>query len=105
MSSSEGCGAVRVRGCVVVHVVEVVPQQLVDDEEGLPVVEAVEQQRQALLLLLVHLLCQELQQLHLGGVRACVRACVRVWSGVDGGEWEGEQTGLVELGDRCGVKR
>ena len=54
--------------CVVgacVHVVEVVAQQLVDDEEGLPVVEAVEQQRQALLLLLVHLLCQELQQLHL----------------------------------------
>mmetsp|Transcript_23676 Transcript_23676/g.48095 ORF Transcript_23676/g.48095 Transcript_23676/m.48095 type:complete len:310 (-) Transcript_23676:44-973(-) len=50
---------------VLVDVVEVVPQQLVDDEEGLPVVEAIEQPRQALLLLFVHLGGQELQQLHL----------------------------------------
>ena len=80
-----------------IHVVEVVPQELVDDEEGLSEVEAVEQQRQALLLLLVHLGGQELQQLHLcraveapsanmwcgaatveqSGVRACVCASVR----------------------------
>ena len=45
--------------------VEVVPQQLVHDEQGLPVVEAVEQRWQALLLLLVHLGGQELEQLHL----------------------------------------
>ena len=58
------CVCVRVCGRHA-HVVEVVPQQLVDDEESLSVVEAVEQQRQALLLLLAHLLRQELQQLHL----------------------------------------
>ena len=66
--------------CVVgacVHVVEVVAQQLVDDEEGLPVVEAVEQQGQALLLLLVHLGGQQLEQLHLcrTGVTMALPCC------------------------------
>ena len=71
--------------------VEVVPQQLVDDEQGLAVVEAVEQRGQALLLLLVHLGGQELEQLHLcraGGALPCwchARLTVRVGQGGAGG--------------------
>ena len=89
------CGR-RVR----VHVVEVVAQQLVDDEEGLPVVEAVEQQGQALLLLLVHLGGQQLEQLHLcrTGVTMALPCCFEaVGEGRGEAEMRGKGTHAADL--------